>query len=75
MMLRRGTSEQIQSYMRKMQKEVDEILKECGSLAYWMRGGLQYDSAKLISVPERRLLNEFLNARLEAESKNPYPNY
>jgi hypothetical protein len=40
-----------------------------------MRGSLQYDDAKVITVPERRIIKEYLESRLEEESKKTHPIY
>jgi hypothetical protein len=75
MILRRRDPEKIQNYIRKMQRDIDNTLREINSLVYFMRGGLQYSDAKLLTVPERRLMHEFLSERLEQESKKQYPCY
>jgi len=51
------------------------LLEECVSLAYFMRGGIQYDDLMWRTPVERQVIGKFIKERLETESKRPYPNY
>ena len=75
-MLRRRDNIKLSQYIDRMRMESEMILKEIMSLAYYMRGGLLYpEHAYMISVPERRLMHEFLQETIAAELKKPHPNY
>lgn len=75
MILRKHDTKEIQDYIKKLQQEVDSILKECISLTYFMRGGMQYEDSKIITVPERRVMHEYLSERMEQEAKKSNPIY
>lgn len=40
-----------------------------------MRGSIQYEDMLNRSFAERRIFGDFIEERLEKESKNPYPVY
>lgn len=59
-----------------MKKERENILKRIINVVYFMRGGIAYDNMLYgMSLVERQLVEEFLEERLDNESKKAYPNY
>lgn len=67
--------EDIAEHIRRTQREAQAIVKNVISLVYFMRGSISYTEMMQMSVPERRLISEFLDERFESESKNPNPVY
>jgi hypothetical protein len=60
---------------QRLEGETDEIIKECTSIAFFMRGGIQYDAVYEITPRERKLQTKFLGDRLDIELKKMYPVY
>lgn len=58
-----------------MGRESRDLLKSLVSLVYFMRGAISLNDIWWTSHAEREIIREFLDARFEAESKNPYPQY
>jgi hypothetical protein len=58
-----------------MNKERDNIIKSLVELVYFMRGSVQYESMKNMTKVERQAVSDFIEKRLEIESKKMYPNY
>lgn len=44
-------------------------------LVWYMRGSIQYKDMLDMSMVERQAVSRFIEKRLEAESKRPYPQY
>jgi hypothetical protein len=59
----------------RLSQEASSIVKHIIELVYFMRGGVTYEEMMRRTPGERHLIEEFLNARLEAEKKNPHPTY
>lgn len=51
------------------------LLKAVLEISYFSRGGWPYETVINMSPIERELAVEFINKRLEAASKSPYPVY
>jgi hypothetical protein len=60
---------------RRMGLERKRIIKSIVQLVYFMRGSIQYSALMNMSLIEREIVNEFIESRLETESKKMYPNY
>lgn len=59
-----------------LQNEAEMLIRNVIDIAYFMRGAMSYESILLtMSYAERQLVEEFLKARLEQESKSPNPIY
>ena len=59
-----------------LQDEAKMLIKSVVDIAYFMRGGMTYESILLtMSYAERQIVSEFLKERLEQESKSPHPVY
>jgi hypothetical protein len=54
-------------------KDVRAIKNEALRISWYMRGGLPYDDAMLVSRLERELINKFINENLEATNKTGLP--
>jgi hypothetical protein len=51
------------------------IIKSIIQLVYFMRGAVQYETMMSMSSFERSMVSEFVEDRLEVESKKMYPQY
>lgn len=59
----------------RMNKDSRQTIKSIISLVYFMRGSVSYNDMMFMTHAEREMIKEFLDERLEAESKNPHPVY
>jgi hypothetical protein len=56
-----------------MGMDVRNLLKAAYEIAYFSRGGVQYDQVLKMTPLERDLAVDFINKRLEAAAKMPFP--
>jgi len=63
----------IASYISKMEKEAKALKSEAMKLSWFMRGGLSYDDAMMLSVSERENLNKLIKDNLETTKKSGLP--
>jgi hypothetical protein len=56
-----------------MDKETNVIRQEAIKLAWYMRGGISYDQALLLSVSERSFISELIKENLETTKKTGLP--
>ena len=61
--------------IQQMKNEGQAVIESCISIAYFMRGAIQYDEVLMRCNAERQLMLEFLNNRMEIESKRSNPIY
>ncbi|MEM2159563.1 MAG: hypothetical protein QXN55_01260 [Candidatus Nitrosotenuis sp.] len=54
-------------------KEIKALVKTCLEIAWFSRGGWNYDQVLQMSAGERDLAIEIINERLEAAGKMMYP--
>jgi hypothetical protein len=59
----------------RMGIERKRIIKSVIQLVYFMRGAIAYKDMMLMSLIEREMVNEFIEGRLDLESKKTYPIY
>lgn len=74
-MLKVGSTENIQNMFSQMGNERKKVIMELIHLVYFMRGSMQYESMKNMTLFERQLVDEFIQKRLEQEAKKMYPQY
>lgn len=60
---------------QRMNQERTRILKSIVQLVYFMRGSIQYRDMLDMSLVERETVSDFIEKRLDAESKKTYPIY
>jgi uncharacterized membrane protein YbaN (DUF454 family) len=58
-----------------LRSSADALVKEVISLVYFMRGSIQYDDMFMKTYYERKQIEEFLESRLEIESKKMFAVY
>lgn len=56
-----------------MEKEAKALKSEAMKLSWFMRGGLSYDDAMMLSVSERENLNKLIKDNLETTKKSGLP--
>jgi hypothetical protein len=59
----------------RLKKESEALIQGIIQLVYFMRGSIQYHDMFELTPAERDLMDNFLAKRLEAEGKNPHPQY
>ena len=47
------------------------MVEEIVELTYYMRGSIQYRDLLYLSIPEKRVISDFISNRLEHELKKP----
>lgn len=57
----------------QMEKESNDIRQEALKMSWYMRGGLPYDQALQLSVPERKTISEIIKENLETTKKTGLP--
>jgi hypothetical protein len=68
-----GDGSRIAEMINSLALDTRNLLKAAIEISYFSRGAWSYDSVLLMSPLERDLAVEFINKRLEAASKSPYP--
>jgi hypothetical protein len=56
-----------------MDKEINDIRLEALRLSWYMRGGLTYDQALLLSIEERKLISQIIKDNMETTKKSGLP--
>lgn len=75
MTLKVGSPDEIREMFVGMNNERAKIIKMLVQLVYFMRGSVQYDQMKQMTLVERQAVSDFIEQRIEVESKKVYPNY
>jgi hypothetical protein len=65
--------DQVVEYIGKLDHEAKAIRKESLRLAWYMRGGLSYDDAMLLSQQEREIIGEIVKSNLETTKESGQP--
>lgn len=66
-------AEEIEGYLESLERESKALKDEALRFTWWMRGGLSYDEAIMLSQQERELVNEIIKENLEATKKSGMP--
>jgi hypothetical protein len=72
-MILSGDHAKIVSMIDKLNLEAKALLQSAIEIAYFTRGALSYETVLHMSALERDMAVEFINKRLEAASKMPFP--
>ena len=56
-----------------MDKEINEIRLEALRMAWYMRGGLTYETAMQLSVSERKLIGQIIRDNMETTKTSGLP--
>ena len=66
-------SDQIGTMLEQMDKEADSIRQEALKMAWYMRGGLNYEQAMTLAPNERKMISELIKENLETTKKSGLP--
>ena len=69
--MKNSDSTRLYEYINQLRSETNDIIQQVIELTYFMRGSMQYHTLMTVSVPERRMISDFLSARLKEEQKKP----
>ena len=59
--------------VQQMEKECDNIRQEAIRMTWYMRGGITYDDAVMLSVEERKVINDIIKDNLETTKESGLP--
>jgi hypothetical protein len=65
----------IQRTIKRLNKEIELLVKSCLELSWYSRGAWPYDQVLQMSAGERDVAFTFINKRLEQQQKVSYPVY
>lgn len=68
-----GESSRIAEMINSMGIDVRNLLKSAVEIAYFSRGSIQYQDVLRMTPLERDITVEFINKRLDAAGKMPFP--
>lgn len=68
-----GESSRIAEMINSMGIDVRNLLKSAVEIAYFSRGSIQYQDVLRMTPLERDIVVEFINKRLDAAGKMPFP--
>ena len=68
------TTEHIIGWFDQLERESKALKEEALRNTWWMRGGLNYTDAIMLSRDERKIINEIVKGHMETtkESKMPF---
>jgi hypothetical protein len=72
-MIMSGDGSRIAEMINSLAFDTRNLLKAAFEISYYSRGAWSYNSVLEMSPLERDLAVEFINKRLEAAAKSPYP--
>lgn len=72
-MIMTGDGSRIAGMINDLGLDTRNLLKAAFEISYFSRGAWPYDLVLQMSPLERDLAIEFINKRLEAAAKSPYP--
>jgi hypothetical protein len=67
------STEDMIAYFDKLEAQSKAIKEEVLRLCWYMRGGLDYDSAMLLSLDERKIIGKIVKDNLETAKKSGMP--
>jgi len=67
------SNEQIVEYIKSLDNETKAIRTEALRFCWYMRGGLSYQDAMLLSVIERDIISEIVKSNMETTKESGLP--
>lgn len=61
--------------MKARESEKERLINELISICWWMRGSVQYETAKQMSYIERKAILDFINKRMEKIKQQKLQSY
>ena len=68
------TPEELMDHIKSMEKETRKLKEQIFDICYFMKGGVELDSAWALSFADRDLIISHINKRLKEENPNA-PDY
>lgn len=65
--------EKIPAFVDKLEKEAKALKEDALRLSWFMRGGLSYDDAMILSFDEREMINKLIKDNMETTKKSGLP--
>lgn len=63
----------IERYIEGMEKESRAIKDEAIRMMWWMRGGLSYEDALMLSITEKEIINELIKDNMKSTKDSGLP--
>jgi len=63
----------IERYLEGMEKESRAIKDEAIRMMWWMRGGLSYEDALMLSITEKEIINELIKDNMKSTKDSGLP--
>jgi hypothetical protein len=67
------TDEQIGEWLDTLENESKAIREEALRFTWWMRGGVSYEEAMLLSREEREIISKIIEDNMETTKKSQMP--
>jgi hypothetical protein len=67
------TSEQIQVILDDLEKDSRAIREEALRMSWYMRGGITYEDAMMLSVHEREVIGKIIKGNMETTRESGLP--
>lgn len=64
---------EIEEFVESYEKECNSLRKNALQLTWYMRGGITYDDAMMLSAGEREMINKLIEDNLETTKKSGLP--
>ena len=64
---------EIVEFVESYEKEINSLRKNALKMTWYMRGGLSYDDAMMLSAAERDMINKLIEENLETTKKSGLP--
>ena len=67
------TDEQIEDWLTTLDQESKAIRDEALRFTWWMRGGVSYEEAMLLTKEEREIISKIIEDNMETAKKSQMP--
>lgn len=67
------SNEEIVDYLKSLDKEARAIREEALRYSWYMRGGLSYSDALMLSQDERKIISKIIEDNMETTKKSGLP--
>ena len=67
------TDEQIEDWLNTLDQESKAIRDEALRFTWWMRGGVSYEEAMLLTKEEREIISKIIEDNMETAKKSQMP--
>ena len=67
------TNDEVVAWLEKMDRESKALKQEILKFTWYMRGGLSYDDAIMLSYEDRKIISEIIKENLETTKESGLP--